>query len=132
MPNPLAKTLPYILHTDRELGLMLSGKKPMAMFVDVKDCFHPVVSRYLRLFDRHIATGKLVRRDCHVGTIHHIYFALAGEEWRIDAMIELKSQDTWSENDERREGELLGYEDWMNDHFLALKKAAYPAPSGLP
>ena len=132
MPIPLAKTLPYILHTNRELGLMLSGKKPMAMFVDVKDFFHPVVSRYLRLFDRHVATGKLVRRDCHVGTIHHIYFALAGEEWRIDAMIELKSKDTWSENDERREGELLGYEDWMNDHFLALNKAAYPSPSDSP
>ena len=132
MPIEFAKTLPYVLHTNRELGLMLSGKKPLAMFADGKDCFPEAVSRYLRLFDRHLATGMLVRRDCHVGTIHHIYFALAGEEWRIDAMIELKSKDTWSENDERREGELLGYEDWMNDHFLALNKAAYPSPSDSP
>ena len=128
MPIPFAKILPYVLHTNRELGLMLTGKKPLAMFADGKDSFPEVVNRYLRLFDRQVATGKLVRRDCHIGTIHYIYFALPSEEWRIDAMIELKSKDTWSESDERREGELLGYEDWMNDQYLTLYKAAYPTP----
>jgi hypothetical protein len=121
MPIPFAKTLPYVLHTNRELGLMLSGNKPLAMFADRKDCFPEVVSRYLRMFDRQVTLGKLVRRDCYVGPIHHIYFALPREAWRIDEMIELKSIEGWSELHERREGELLGYEDWMNDHFLALK-----------
>ncbi len=121
MPIPFAKPLPYVLHTNRELGLMLSGKKPLAMFADRKGCFPEVVSRYLRLFDRQVVASKLVRRDYFVGPIHHIYFALPGDAWRIDEMIALKSKVGWSEFDERREGELLGYEDWMNDHFLALK-----------
>jgi len=50
--------------------------------------------------------------------LHHILFALPEEQWRIDAMIDLKSSLTWSRDHERRERELLGYEDWMNDHFL--------------
>jgi hypothetical protein len=139
MPINLAKSLPYVLHTNRELGLMLAGKKPLAMFVDGKDCFPEVVCRYLRLFERQVSVGRLVKRDHfehrrhRYGQIyHHIYFALPGEEWRIDAMIELKSQPIWSQEFERREGELLGYEDWMNDHFLDLNKAAYPAPSSSP
>lgn len=35
-------------------------------------------------------------------------------------MIELKlSIHAWSADEERREGELLGYADWMNDYWLS-------------
>lgn len=34
-------------------------------------------------------------------------------------MIELWADGTWSVAHERREGELLGYEDWMNDYHIA-------------
>jgi hypothetical protein len=127
MPIPLAQKLPYTLHTNRELGLMLTGKKPLACFADAKGRFPEVVWRYLRLFDRHVATGRYVRRDHfsppnerHDFALHRIMFALPEEEWRIDAMIELKACPEWTLDHERREGELLGYEDWMNDHFLDL------------
>ncbi len=107
---------------------MLAGKKPLAHFSDAKDLFPPVVQRYLRLFDRHVASGRLVRRDHVIPPdedrnyhLHRILFALPEEEWRIDAMIELMSGHGWDIEKERREGELLGYEDWMNDHYLASK-----------
>lgn len=121
-------TLPYMLHTNRELGLMLAGKKPLAMFVDGEGRFPDVVLRYLRLFDRHIALGRLVRRD-HFSRVnssyvsHRVLFALPSEAWRIDAMIQLKESQQWSREQERREGELLGYDNWMNDHWLSV---AYP------
>jgi len=45
MPIAIAKMLPYILHTNRELGLMLAGKKPLAVFVDGQGCFPDFVER---------------------------------------------------------------------------------------
>lgn len=131
MPPPKTK-LPYKLHTNRELGLMLAGTKPLAMFVDGEGRFPEVLLRYFRLFDRHVASGCLIRRD-HFSrwspayVSHRVLFALPSEAWRIDAMIELKESPDWTPDHERREGELLGYEDWMNDHWLGL---AYPEPTG--
>ena len=101
-----------------------------AVFVDGKDQFPEVVERYIRLFDRHVEEGRFVRRDHFQQptqdrkfTLHRILFSLPEEVWRIDEMIELKTAQSWSIEHERREGELLGYETWMNDHYL---KMTYP------
>ena len=126
MLSELLRSLPYQVHTNRELGLMLAGEKPLASFVDGKDCFPEAVSRYLRLFDRHVEKGRILRRDHFVEvegrrtyTSHRILFALRGEEWRMQAMIDLIDNDeAWTPELERRQGELLGYKDWMNDHWL--------------
>jgi hypothetical protein len=123
MLNDVLRKLPYAVHTNRELGFMLSGRKPLACFVDGKDCFPDVVVRYLRLFDRYVADGRLIRSD-HFSDVawgkqHHILFAIPSEEWRIDTMLELLlSSGHWTAQHERRQGELLGYEDWMNDYWL--------------
>jgi hypothetical protein len=126
MLSPKLRALPYLVHTNRELGLMLAGKKPLASFIDVKDHFPEIVIRYLRMFDRHVAGGRIIRRD-HFSELqgpqsyvcHRILFALPGEEWRIQALIDLMSgNEPWSPAHERREGELLGYENWMNDYWL--------------
>ena len=130
MPIPFAKQLPYVLHTNRELGLMLAHKKPLAHFADGKGRFPESVKRYLRCFDRQVEAGRLIRHD-HFDppgetrnyTLHRILFALPGEEWRMDEMIELMGSPIWGIEQERREGELLGYHDWMNDHFLAFRYA---------
>ncbi len=126
MPIPIAARLPYPLHTNRELGMMLAGTKPLARFCDARDQFPAVVIRYLRLFDRHVANGTLVRTDHFAEptsdrtfALHTILFALPAEVWRIAAMIELHSSPQWSLAHERKEGELLGYADWMNDHWIA-------------
>jgi hypothetical protein len=54
---------PYLIHTNRELGLMLKGTKPLAMFADGEDYFPEAVLRYLRMFDRHVESGRFTRRD---------------------------------------------------------------------
>jgi hypothetical protein len=121
----LLQSLPYLVHTNRELGLMLAGRKPLAAFADREGHFTDVMLRYFRQFDRHVSSGRFVRRD-HFSqldssfVVHRVLFALPSEVWRLDAMIELKLQH-WSDEQERREGELLGYENWMNDHWLGLR-----------
>ncbi|MDF8333366.1 hypothetical protein [Novosphingobium cyanobacteriorum] len=98
----------------------------MASFADAKGRFPDVMVRYLRLFDRHVAEGRLVRMDHfseETGTpayiTHWILFALPGHEWRMQAMIDLMTgKEPWSPALERRQGELLGYTDAMNDYWL--------------
>jgi hypothetical protein len=122
---------PYVLHTNRELGMMLRGEKPLAVFSDGLGHFPKVVLRYFRLFDRHVAAGIFVKREYVVpdtsGRVqgwHTILFARAEEAWRIDAMIELRLSGMspageWTDAHERREGELLGYADWQNDYHMS-------------
>jgi hypothetical protein len=85
-------------HTGRELELMLSGAKPLSMFYDDPDEiihpplipefeFDPYVEKGLfkkasRIFDLAInpKTGKPYR-------IRYVLYALAGEEWRMPALL---------------------------------------------
>ena len=132
MLNNLLTNLPYLVHTNRELGLMLAGRKPLAVFVDGRDRFPEVVRRYLRLFDRHVALGAITRSDhfsmAAWGECHHILFTLPGEEWRVQAMLDLiLSNEPWTSAHERPQGELLGYDDWMNDHWLTCVYGKSPA-----
>jgi hypothetical protein len=133
MPNMLSerlRQLPYLVHTNRELGLMLRGIKPLAYFMDVA-CREPTACiRYWRMFDRHVAAGRLIRREVievlpdlpqPFGSVKHrrLFYALPGHEWRIDAMLTLLHEPgAWSDNRERRFGELLGYEGWQIDYWL--------------
>lgn len=118
--------LPYQIHTNRELGMMLRGEKPLAVFSDGYGCFPDVVERYLRWFDQHVERGRLLRLDYveilsrppGIRRLHVIMYSLPDEAWRFDAMIELRAQmSQWSADDERQEGELLGYSDWENDRY---------------
>jgi hypothetical protein len=121
--------MPYQIHTNRELGLMLKGVKPLAVFGDWYDRRSELLERYLRLFDLHVRRGGLVkreyvqwhRRDGWRGE-HVFLYALPQEEWRIDAMIELRSNfSAWTAVHERRQGQLLGYEEWQNDLWIASR-----------
>lgn len=119
--------------------MMFRGEKPLAVFSDFDGWFPNVVERYLRLFDRHVGRGSLVRRDHWeivpdppkpaLNRLHVVLFALPKEVWRIDDMIALRAamrEGRWSPEHERREGELLGYEDWQNDYWLARRAARAP------
>lgn len=121
-------SLPYQIHTNRELGMMLRMQKPLAVFADAYERFPQAVLRYLRLFDRHVAEGTLLRMDYvelakAVGwarDIHVVMFAQPGEAWRFEAMVALRAElSNWSLEKERREGELLGYSDRQNDLYAA-------------
>jgi hypothetical protein len=58
LPNSL-RSLPYLVHTNRELGLMLVGLKPLSIFSFTEGHEADCVLRYLRLFDRHVAGSRM-------------------------------------------------------------------------
>jgi hypothetical protein len=127
LPESL-RSLPYLVHTNRELGLMLAGAKPLAMFSYIDGCEVDCVMRYLRMFNRHVEAGRFTKHE-KVSTLqqlgdrphHQIFYTLPGEEWRVDAMLDLLAvPGAWSNERERRYGTLLGYEDWQNDVWLSL------------
>jgi hypothetical protein len=122
--------LGYSLHTNRELGMMLRGLKPLAVFSEVDGAFVEPLARYIRMFERHVQTGRFTGKrhieplspgdaaDSH--SAHLVLFALPAEAWRIDAMIELRRNlKDWTAARERAEGTLLGYADWQNDAWIA-------------
>ena len=123
--------LPYLVHTNRELGLMLKGTKPLAYFMDIVGHEPDICIRYWRMFDRHVALGRLTRRELIEACpgqpqleYRMLFSALPGHEWRIDAMVTLlKQPGAWSDSRERRFGELLGYEGWQMDYWLTHRRA---------
>ena len=114
---------PYLIHTNRELGLMLRGEKPLARFSRQLRPTVPVLERYLRLFDRHVEEGTFIKHitgSDPARRVERVYYALPGQEWRIaemDALLDGKTP--WTLACERREGELLGYTDSQNDFWIA-------------
>jgi hypothetical protein len=126
MRSEWLRQLPYLVHTNRELGLMLRGTKPLAYFMDVVGREPDICIRYWRMFDRHVAVGRLTRREViepvpNLPTLESrsLFYALPGQDWRVDAMLTLlKETGAWSDDRERRFGELLGYEEWQIDYWL--------------
>ena len=133
LPESL-RSLPYLVHTNRELGLMLAGTKPLATFSYTDGYEVDFVLRYLRMFDRHAATGRFTKHKKVSplqklnGRLHHQFFyTLPNEDWRVNAMLELLAlPGAWSNERERRYGTLLGYKDWQNDIWLSH----HPVPDG--
>jgi hypothetical protein len=134
MPNMLPerpRKLPYLVHTNRELGLMLRGTKPLAYFMDVVGRELDICIRYWRMFDRHVAVGRLIRRevieaipDLPKLNYRKLFYALPGHEWRVDAMLTLLNEPgAWSDDHERHFGELLGYEGWQIDYWLTHRSS---------
>ena len=114
-------------HTGRELALMRSGKKPLAMFyAEIAELPNEVLIPE-QAFAPHLVSGAIVRADITLESaysaslgrnahIRYVFFALADQTWRIGAMSLLresfaKSRCPWNEALERIEGTLLGYTD---------------------
>ncbi|MBX3595467.1 MAG: hypothetical protein KF783_13410 [Sphingomonas sp.] len=105
---------------------MLCGIKPMAMFSDIAGNEPDCVLRYHRMFSRHVAVGRINRRIIDTPMpkrpdwlSRRVFYTLPGEDWRVDAMLELiENYGSWTNEYERRFGSLLGYEDWQNDIWL--------------
>jgi hypothetical protein len=128
--SELFRTVPYLVHTNRELGLMLRGVKPMAVFGWVEGYEVDFVMRYLRMFDRHVSERRFRKhkRSYPAPGLPHlsvftVFYTLPSEEWRVgeyEALLSLRGK--WTPSRERRLGELLGYEDWQNDFHLKIFK----------
>jgi len=134
MPSKKFVEFPYLVHTNRELGLMLRGVKPLAYFMEASGYEPDCMIRYFRLFDRHVASGRLIKRETLADfpnrpgvQFRRTFFALPAQDWRIDAMLALlDASGPWSEEKERWFGELLGYEDWQNDYWLKWLRKLVP------
>lgn len=87
------------------------------------------------LFDRCVAQGLLHKEvelerfaeghrlndDRIVEGVRTVYYTRKGEEWRIPAwklISRASGKSGWSEDFERLEGMLFGYEDWQNDWWI--------------
>jgi hypothetical protein len=126
--------LPYKIHTDRELALMLAGTKPFAAFSDEYPSLHGLCVIPEREFEPHVVTGRIIKREYieppvegarvvkrqRIG-MRRVLYALPAEQWRIDAyrlLWKTAEKSGWNEGFERLEGALLGYEDWQNDYHI--------------
>lgn len=134
--HPL-RNVPYLVHTGFELALMLEGRKPLSAFSGT--CPSQWLDDYLMPFGRYVSEGRILRRvvdrvsparprkNLRELRLRHIFFALPGEEWRVDsylAMLDAMAETGWTEVLERRQGELLGYLDWQRDWWETQRKGA--------
>ena len=113
-------------HEGRELELMLSGEKPLAMFVDVIPSDYPWPDEQ---FEPYVSAGRLVKRECltesHLegNKVRHLYYALPDEVWRIEEAhkLSLKQYDApcaEALEDCAQVGRLLGYQEKDIEAFL--------------
>ena len=120
--------LPYKVHTNRELKMMLEGIKPLASFSEP----HPSELDFEVIpesrFSGYVESGMMIKREfvCNLtqssGT-RYVLYARRSEEWRIDAYILLKLTaeiSGWDQALERMEGTLLGYEEWQNNAYIKM------------
>lgn len=131
-PRHWLDDLPYQVHTNRELALMLNGTKPFAAFCEEYPLLTDDSAIPEQLFDRYVTDGRFVKRE-YVETkilkdyrTRRVLYARSNEAWRIDAYILLlhAGQVTgWNESLERMEGFLLGYAEWQTDAYIRADQA---------
>ncbi|OIQ74404.1 hypothetical protein GALL_439450 [mine drainage metagenome] len=115
---------------------MLRGIKPLAVFSDVypgiddpwvfpDDAFQPYVdSGRLIQFD-YVEFSDIPLPPPFRG-VRHLMYALPSEEWRFDAYLELMRHlhaFGWSDDYEREEGRLLGYQPWEVEIWMSRRLA---------
>ena len=124
---------PYLIHTNRELSLMLKGQKPMAVFAHQKvEGFTKANALSHQDFTTHVASGLFAEhcRTLELGgpsatavTVDYYFYTATGHDWRANAYWQvistLHSGRGWCAALERLEGELLGYTDAQNDYHIA-------------
>jgi hypothetical protein len=122
-------------HEDRELELMLAGRKPLAMFTELSFDETGLIPE--AEFAPHVESGRLIARevfepiegapgDSEGHFVRRVLYALPEEKWRIDAMLLVCRVATnlrrWDEGLERVTGELLGYDKRQIDAFVERTK----------
>lgn len=123
--------LPYKVHTNRELVMMLAGTKPLAVFDDAHPSRLPpfeVIPE--NFYAPYVESGRFVMREVITPStdprrypgVRTVLYALPTEQWRIDAYLLLRKslKYGWSETCERMQGTLLGYTDEQNDIYIEM------------
>jgi hypothetical protein len=124
--------VPYLVHTNYELALMVDGRKKFAQMYQE---YPPHRHLYEDQFDRFVAQGLLhkevdvekfdkplraINGKTYEG-LRTAYYTPKGEEWRIPAwrLVEhARDKGGWNETLERLEGILYGYEDWQIEWWI--------------
>jgi hypothetical protein len=130
---------PYLIHTNRELELMLAGKKPLAVFAHERvEGFKKSDALAGQDFERYVATGTISEHvrsferqlpDGSPVSIDYYFYALPGEEWRVQAyclLLDMLHKTGWCSHLEWVEGTLLGYTEEQNQYHLSRR---YPERS---
>lgn len=140
-PNPLLGP-----HDGRELELMLSGKKPAAMFYEVIGHDEGLNLIPKEAFQPYIDTGRFIRHEeIFTDTRHstrYVFYALPEYRKNIARLLEITryAQDPrrdhsipWPDELEREVGELLGYSNeaiaFFLKHRALSKKVMQPISS---
>jgi hypothetical protein len=87
----------YRTHVGRELELMLSGEKPLAMFYADADSEPDERIIPEERFNRYVEKGDIVREESTLEysrdprtdrpiRVRYVFYAVASEKWRINAM----------------------------------------------
>ena len=89
-PQPFDIPIEIGPHEGQELKLLLAGKKPLAMFSDVVPASFEWGEE---TFQPYVETGRIIKYEEIIHHAHpalypgrYVYFALPGEEWRIDRL----------------------------------------------
>jgi hypothetical protein len=132
-PSHSIRDVPYLVHGGYELPLLLEGRKQFARFSEE---YPPNLHWNEEKFDRYVADGALhkevvvepfdepipLKHGKLAEGLRTVYYTRKGEEWRIAAWKLIKdaaAKSRWSEDFERMEGMLFGYEEWQNDWWIA-------------
>ena len=128
--------LPYKIHTNNELSMMLEGSKPLACFSDEISVLPDENIIPEKEFSPFVISGKFVREEKTLegpfveklgrkAKIRTVIFCIPSELWRMNAMFLLREQfnrtGKWNETLERIEGHLLGYTDEENDLWCSSR-----------
>lgn len=141
------RAVPYLVHTNFELFLLINGTKQFAVELEL---YPPHQHFQENLFDRFVAEGLLHKEVFAVpfaapiklkdGRIfegeREVCYTRKGEEWRIPAWRLIRAafkKSRWNDDFERLQGMLFGYEEWQMDWWIAhiqerRKNAASDAP----
>jgi hypothetical protein len=128
-----SREVPYLVHTNYELVLMVEGRKHFARMGG--EYYPPHHHNDEDLFDRCVAQGLLHKevelerfteplrlKDGRVFEgLRTVYYTRKGEEWRVAAwklISKASAKSGWNDSFERLEGMLFGYEDWQNDWWI--------------
>jgi hypothetical protein len=127
------RDVPYLVHTNYELPLLLEGRK---QFAHMCEHYPPHRHHDEDRFDRFVEAGVLHKdvsldpfdspRQLRDGSViegqREVCYTRKGEEWRIQAwkLISAASRKSgWNESFERLEGMLFGYEDWQMEWWIS-------------
>ncbi|MBE1503815.1 hypothetical protein [Rhizobium viscosum] len=119
-------SVPYLVHTNFELALMLDGHKPFAMFSDEESS--GILKKVRVYFQPYVDSGAIIERVEPIVEgkfrLVRILYALPKEEWRFDAYTELMRERRWTGESEYRLGRLLGYTEEQCQWWIAQRGEA--------